>query len=93
MFFDIDIDFMYCLWQKQKGKCALTGIPMTTTKHGRRNTNISIDRIDSTKGYTKENVQLVCSAINFMKANMDNSTFLYFCKEVIDYTSKNKNNL
>lgn len=44
------------MWNKQKGKCALTGIPMTVTKSGRTNTNISIDRIDSNKGYTKDNV-------------------------------------
>ena len=31
---------------------------------GRVNSNLSIDRIDSTKGYSKDNVQLVCMAAN-----------------------------
>ena len=44
-YYDIDLEFLYQLWNQQEGKCALTGIPMTTTKHGRTNTNVSIDRI------------------------------------------------
>jgi hypothetical protein len=53
------------LWEKQKGLCALTGIPMTYKFYeGRVNTNLSVDRIDSAKGYSKDNVQLVCMAAN-----------------------------
>lgn len=85
MYCDIDLEFMRELWNKQKGKCALTGIQMTTDKHGRTNTNVSIDRIDSTKGYTKDNVQLVCSVINFMKSNLKLSDFEYYCKAIVDY--------
>lgn len=89
MYCDIDIEFMRDMWNKQKGKCALTGIPMTIDKHGRTNTNVSIDRIDSNKGYTKDNVQLVCSAINFMKSNLVLSEFEYYCKAVVDYKKNN----
>lgn len=84
-YYDIDINFMYDMWNKQKGKCALTGIPMTVTKSGRTNTNVSIDRIDSNKGYTKDNVQLVCSAINFMKSNLSLNDFIMYCESVINY--------
>lgn len=58
---------------------------MTVTKSGRTNTNVSIDRIDSNKGYTKDNVQLVCSAINFMKSNLSLNDFIMYCESVINY--------
>ena len=37
--------------------------------HGRKQTNISIDRINSSLGYIRGNVQLVCDAVNVMKSN------------------------
>lgn len=87
-YYDIDLEFMYEMWNKQKGKCALTGIPMTVTEHGRTNTNISLDRIDSNKGYTKDNVHLICSAVNFMKSNLSLDEFIMYCQSIIDYKNK-----
>lgn len=84
-YYDIDLEFLYQLWNQQEGKCALTGIPMTTTKHGRTNTNVSIDRIDSSKGYTKDNIWLICSAVNFMKSNLNLEEFKQYCQAVINY--------
>jgi len=43
---------------------------------GRVNTNVSIDRIDSTKGYSKDNVQLVCMAANQMKNDLSMEEFV-----------------
>ena len=79
---------MYEMWNKQEGKCALTGIPMTVTERGRTNTNISLDRIDSNKGYTKDNVHLICSAVNFMKSNLSLDEFIMYCQSIIDYKNK-----
>ena len=47
--------------------------------------NISVDRIDSSSGYTKDNIQLVTVAVNHMKWNMNEETFLEMC----DLVSKN----
>lgn len=58
---------------------------MTTTKHGRTNTNVSIDRIDSSKGYTKDNIWLICSAVNFMKSNLNLEEFKQYYQAVINY--------
>lgn len=81
---DLTIDFLMYLWEKQDGKCALTGIPMTYKFYeGRVNTNLSVDRIDSTKGYSKENVQLVCMAANQMKNDLSMEEFLEMCEAVL----------
>ena len=51
---------------------------------GRVYTNISIDQIEQGKGYTEDNVQLVCMAVNQLKSDWDMNTVKYICKMVID---------
>lgn len=81
---DLTLDYLMYLWEKQDGKCALTGIQMTYKFYeGRVNTNLSVDRIDSTKGYSKDNVQLVCMAANQMKNDLSMSEFLELCGAVL----------
>jgi hypothetical protein len=51
------------MWEKQGQKCALTGAYMFHANLGRSHYNAyapSIDRIDSSRGYTPDNIQLVC---------------------------------
>lgn len=64
----LSLDFLEELYYKQEGKCAITKQIMTfTQEQGRCQTNISIDRIDSSVGYLESNVQLVCHKVNTMK--------------------------
>lgn len=88
---DFNTDFLIELWNIQKGKCAISNIDMTyIIFSGRINTNVSIDRRDSSIGYIKNNVQLVCMAINQMKSDLTQEELIYFCKNVINnYESKN----
>ena len=51
---------------------------------GRVYTNISIDQIEPGKGYTLDNIQLVCSAVNQLKSNWNMDTVLYICKSIIE---------
>lgn len=81
---DLTLDYLMYLWEKQSGKCALTGIQMTYKFYeGRVNTNLSVDRIDSTKGYSKDNVQLVCMAANQMKNDLSMQEFVEMCEAVL----------
>lgn len=65
---NLTIDFLVELWNKQRGRCAISGTPMThQAGHGRIDTNVSLDRVEAGKPYTEENVQLVCHKINIMK--------------------------
>ena len=86
------LDYLLDLWDKQNGICALSGIKMTyELKKGRTPTNVSIDKIDRTKGYIIGNIQLVCMACNQIKSDMSEELMYYFCKKIVEhYESKNK---
>ena len=92
MYFDLTKEFLLDLWDKQEGKCALTGLDMTYDRYtGRTYTNVSIDRIDTNKGYTKDNVQLVCMAANQAKSDLTDEQLYQVCKGIVDkYESKCK---
>lgn len=49
--------------------CPLLGIPLQTNKKGAGNDSPSIDRIDSSKGYTKDNVWIISHRANTLKNN------------------------
>jgi len=79
----IDASYLEQIWEKQLGKCALTGWVMTMKLgEGVVPTNASIDRINSSLGYSKENVQLVCRAANVAKSNLEPELFLALCAAV-----------
>lgn len=82
--FTITLEDIVTLWNKQNGKCAISGIEMTyELQKGRTPTNVSIDKIDRTKGYVPENIQLVCMACNQMKSDMSEEELYSFCKNII----------
>ena len=86
---DITIDFLRELWCKQNGLCALSKIPMTYIfNNGRIPTNLSVDRIDSSKPYFRDNIQLVCMAVNQMKSDLDNETLYKFCNALLINAAK-----
>jgi hypothetical protein len=77
-------------WQvflRQNGKCALTGLDLDFGSGGtdRRNYHLgsaSLDRIDSAKGYSLDNIQWVHKQVNLMKSDLDQSEFIRWCKRV-----------
>lgn len=73
------------LWKQQQGLCNISKIPMTyELDNGRVFTNVSVDQKNPGQGYTKENIQLVCSAVNQLKSNWDMDTVIYVCKQIIN---------
>lgn len=72
------------MWHRQDGKCAVTGIPLSiengTTRH-KNPWKVSIDRIDSDKGYNKDNVRLVTHWYNNAKNTWDDETCLTALKQ------------
>lgn len=85
----LSIDQLQEIWNKQNGKCALTGWDMTMILgQGNINTNASIDRIDSSNGYIEDNVQFVCRIVNVFKSNATEELLYDMCEAII----KNKKN-
>lgn len=71
------------------GKCAISGLDMTyELGEGRIYTNVSIDQIMPSKGYTIDNIQLVCMAVNQLKSDLDMDTILILCSAIVDNAAK-----
>lgn len=90
---DISIEQIYNLWIKQNKKCALSGIDIgfydiLNEKNELVLHSCSIDRIDSSIGYTIDNVQLVHKDVNFMKLDFDMSYFINMCKLIAKNNEK-----
>ncbi len=81
--FFITINELWDIYLKQDKKCALSGVDIGWSKIGQSHT-ASIDRIDNSIGYTKNNVQLVHKDINFMKQYFQQNYFIQMCKAVAD---------
>ena len=71
-------------WNQQGGKCALTGLQMITKKGiGQIGNSCSIDRIDSNKGYVKDNIRLVRADINRFKGTWSDNELLEMCSRIL----------
>jgi hypothetical protein len=82
---DITLDDIADVMEAQNGKCALTGWDIEFPEAGHpQKAPASIDRIDSSKGYILDNVQLLTRHVNMMKQSYDNDYFIEVCKAVAD---------
>ena len=83
---DFDKKDLKELWDTQGGICPISGVHMILdTATGRATKRMpknpykaSLDRIDSSKPYIKNNIQFVCMAINFMKNEFGNDEIIEF---------------
>ncbi len=73
----ITLTYIRKLFKDQAGRCAYTNLTL-------KDMDMSIDRIDSNKGYIPGNVQLVIPEINFMKQQYSDQKFRMLCKLVTE---------
>lgn len=69
-------------YDKQEKKCFYTGVYVFFTNHlsyARLLQNASIDRIDNSKGYTKDNIQIVHKLVNRLRNCLSNEEFINIC--------------
>ena len=90
---NITINDIKNLYVQQNEKCVISGIKMTTEfipgdDKWSRIHNMSVDRIDSNKSYTKDNIQLVCCMINIMKWDLKQDDFINICKTIYLHNKK-----
>ena len=89
--FSLEISDIVDFWNKQQKTCAYSGLEMTLLA-GQLNT-VSIERIDSSIGYTKPNTVLVCQAINRMKSDFAYEDFYMLCNAVTKFLGDEQLNL
>lgn len=86
--FNLDLGYLLNLYEEQQGLCALSKVRMTyQAGAGRVATNISIDRIDSSVGYVRGNVQFVCDVVNRMKQDLTEPELLVWCARILENRS------
>jgi len=83
---NLSLLFLLKLWEKQKMMCAYSGVPLTFEDNHPH--TISLDRLDSSKGYTEDNVQLVCTIVNYIKQRFDEQSFFDYCSLVTQYADE-----
>lgn len=93
--FALTLDWVMELWVLQDGKCAVTGLPLTLDRNpnGERfynPFNPSLDRIDATVGYTKENTRLVSVVVNLSMNIFGDSVFDRMCAAYIEKRNLNQ---
>jgi hypothetical protein len=80
--FNVSIEYLWELWEKQNGCCAITGDPLDSIRKA------SLDRIDSSKGYIEGNVQWVTYRANVSKHTMTMDELYSFCKKVLNHANQ-----
>lgn len=83
-------------WDKfveQGKKCALSGVELVLSNpYSGKNQTASFDRIDSSKGYEKSNIQWIHKDLNNMKNNFTDAEFILWCEKVSNYVKLKKVN-
>lgn len=77
---DITPCFIWSLFLEQDKKCSLSGIDLNLKTI--YEITASLDRIDSNRGYTEDNVQWIHKKINWMKGILDNKEFIDICTQI-----------
>jgi hypothetical protein len=84
---NITLDDLLEVWEKQNGVCPYTGLSLIHPKNAKNHSMLykaSLDRIDSSLGYIKGNIQFISATANFAKGNMSHSEMIDFCKVIAD---------
>lgn len=84
---EISLEQTINLLEKQEYRCKLTGtqIGIATSSKGDAigETTASLDRVDSAKGYTIDNIQWVHKDVNRMKWDLSQERFIEVCRMVV----------
>lgn len=92
----IEPQYLYDLYEQQKRLCALSGIPIEFSEKGmgtvgaKDTSTASLDRIDSKKGYTADNIQWVHKDANKMKMDLSEQDFFHMVKQIYEHKQLNK---
>ena len=71
------------LKSKQNGRCAISGVKLKWRPNSGWKM-ASVDRLDNNKGYTSDNIRIVCWSVNQALSNKDYEDFIKMCHRVAD---------
>ena len=89
--FDFTLEDLVKIWIKQAGLCALTGVELDNKAGSPSQKNpfrASVDRVDSDKGYTRDNIRLLCHWANNAKSTYDDRMFVAFCADTYNHSAQ-----
>jgi len=86
--FTVTYEYLWNIIKNQNWKCNVLHIPLDQLGNADNNNRISIDRIDSAKGYVPSNIQFITNRVNAMKWTHDQTDFFNYCKLIVEYTNK-----
>ncbi len=86
--FDLTIEQAWELFLKQDRKCAISGMDINFGKTSRTGRTASLDRKDSSKGYTIDNVWWVHKDVNYIKMDFTMDEFLNLIKEIYEFQQR-----
>lgn len=85
---ELSLDVQNITGRIAKGRCEATGLAFDMSpgpdKHHANPWAPSLDRRDSAKGYTTENVQVVCAAYNYAKSEWSADVLLRLARAIVD---------
>jgi len=89
---EITLDEAYEKFKLQNGLCAISGLPIRFYEPGEKPNaqTASLDRIDSSKGYTIDNIQWLHKRVNIMKSDMTDIELINWCHKIVDNYRNNK---
>ena len=90
--FNLTLNDLLEQWEKQSGICPYTGYCLILPENKNLKTidffhRASLDRIDSSLGYVKGNIQFVSTPINYMKITKSDKEIRLFLKDISKFTS------
>lgn len=81
-------------FKKQNGICALSGLNLILARNYKDLKSgiqtASLDRIDSSRGYTVDNIQWLHKFVNTLKFNTKEDDFVKFCKLIANHKDKGR---
>ncbi len=90
--FKISIDDILTRYISQSGLCHYSGLKMKIIKSGKELHDpykMTIDCLDSTRGYTKNNFVLCLYCINSFKQKMPRDEVIKICRSIMKYNEEN----
>jgi len=86
---DITIETIQTIYCNQGGVCALSGVPIVFAnnylEYRQRKQTASVDRIDNSKDYTIDNIQIVHKNINLSRKDLTIERYKELCKQVTTF--------